>query len=133
MFFINTCIKILDWNKKSNDKKKCIFANIHYAPVSLAIVTMGKFLNIKKAITFTDLSLYTYSKDKQKNMAWYKKMIIKPYIELINKLQKSYNLYILFSKEMNNVVNPQGNSFIVMEGIYNPDKLDFNKAKKKKL
>lgn len=132
MFFIDTCIKIINWNKKSKEKSKCIFANIHYAPVSLAIVTMGKILNIKKAITFTDLSLYTYSKDKQKNMAWYKKMIIKPYIELVNKLQKSYNLYILFSKEMKNVVNPQGNPFIVMEGIYNPNKLDFNKTKKEK-
>lgn len=132
MFFIDTCIKIINWNKKSKEKSKCIFANIHYAPVSFAIVTMGKILNIKKAITFTDLSLYTYSKDKQKNMAWYKKMIIKPYIELVNKLQKSYNLYILFSKEMKNVVNPQGNPFIVMEGIYNPDKLDFNKTKKEK-
>lgn len=132
IFFIDTCVKIIKWNKKSEDKNKCIFANIHYAPVSLAIVAMGNILNIKKVITFTDLSLYTYSKDKQKNMAWYKKMIIKPYIELVNKLQKSYNLYILFSKEMKNVVNPQGNPFIVMEGIYNPDKLDFNKTKKEK-
>lgn len=132
MFFIDTCVKIIKWNKKSEDNNKCIFANIHYAPVSLAIVAMGNILNIKKVITFTDLSLYTYSKDKQKNMAWYKKMIIKPYIELVNKLQKSYNLYILFSKEMKNVVNPQGNPFIVMEGIYNPDKLDFNKTKKEK-
>lgn len=132
IFFIDTCVKIIKWNKKSEDNNKCIFANIHYAPVSLAIVAMGNILNIKKVITFTDLSLYTYSKDKQKNMAWYKKMIIKPYIELVNKLQKSYNLYILFSKEMKNVVNPQGNPFIVMEGIYNPDKLDFNKTKKEK-
>lgn len=132
MFFIDTCIKIINWNKKSKEKSKCIFANIHYAPVSLAIVTMGKILNIKKAITFTDLSLYTYSKEKQKNMAWYKKMIIKPYIELINKLQKSYDLYILFSKEMNNVVNPYNKPAIVMEGIYNPDKLNFDKAKKEK-
>ena len=132
MFFIDTCIKIINWNKKSKEKSKCIFANIHYAPVSLAIVTMGKILNIKKAITFTDLSLYTYSKEKQKNMAWYKKMIIKPYIELINKLQKSYDLYILFSKEMNNVVNPYNRPSIVMEGIYNPDKLNFDKVKKEK-
>lgn len=132
MFFIDTCIKIINWNKKSKEKSKCIFANIHYAPVSLAIVTMGKILNIKKAITFTDLSLYTYSKEKQKNMAWYKKMIIKPYIELINKLQKSYDLYILFSKEMNNVVNPYNKPAIVMEGIYNPDNLNFDKTKKEK-
>ena len=132
MFFIDTCVKIINWNKKSEDKNKCIFANIHYAPVSLAIVTMGKILNIKKAITFTDLSLYTYSKDKQKNMPWYKRMIIKPYIELVNKLQKSYDLYILFSKEMNNVVNSQDNPFFVMEGIYNPDNLNLDKTKKEK-
>lgn len=132
LFFINTCLKIIKWNNNSKDNERCILSNIHYAPVSLAVVVMGKFLNIKKVITFTDLSLYTYSKEKQKNMVWYKKMVIRPYIALVNRLQQSYDLYILFSKKMNNIVNPFDKPFIVMEGIYNKDELNFDKVKREK-
>ena len=132
LFFINTCFKIIKWNNDRKDNERCIFSNIHYAPVSLAVVVMGKLLNIKKVITFTDLSLYTYSKEKQKNMVWYKKMVIRPYITLVNRLQQSYDLYILFSKEMNNIVNPFNRPFIVMEGIYNKDELNFDKVKREK-
>ena len=132
LFFINTCFKIIKWNNNSKDNERCIFSNIHYAHVSLADVAMGKLLNIKKVITFTDLSLYTYSKEKQKNMVWYKKMVIRPYIALVNRLQQSYDLYILFSKEMNNIVNPFNRPFIVMEGIYNKDELNFDKVKREK-
>ena len=131
LFFINTCIKIFVWNSKNkNLKEKCIFANIHYAPTSLAIVLMGKMLKIKRAITFTDLSLYTYSKEKIKAMKLYKKVIIKPYIKLVNKLQQSYDLYVLFSKPMNEIVNKNNKPYVVIEGIYNPNGIDFNKIEK---
>ena len=58
-------------------------------------------------------------------------MVIKPYLKLINKLQKSYDLYILFSKQMNNIVNPNNKPFLVMEGIYNPEGLNLKKVEKK--
>ena len=131
-YFVNTIIKILFWNFKTRKiKNRYIFANLHYAPVSLGIVLTGKLLKIKKVIAFTDLSLYTYSEEKIKKMKIYKKMVIKPYLKLINKLQKSYDLYILFSKQMNNIVNPNNKPFLVMEGIYNPEGLNLKKVEKK--
>lgn len=132
MIFVCACINIFKWSYSNKGKNKCILANIHYAPLSLAIVIMGKILNIKRVITFTDLSLYTYSKEKIRKMKWYKKIVIKPYIKLVNKLQKSYDLYILFSKQMNNIVNPFNKPFIVIEGIYNNDLLNLEKVKKEK-
>lgn len=64
-------------------------------------------------------------------MPLYKRIVIRPYVKLVNKLQQSYDLYVLFSKPMNNIVNPKNKPYVVMEGIYNPDNLDLNKVEKK--
>ena len=131
IYFISACFIILFWNFGCKDEqKKCIFANLHYAPVSLAIVFMGKILGVKKVIAFTDLSLYTYSDEKIGKMPLYKKVLIKPYVRVVNKLQKSYDLYILFSEPMKDVVNKAGKPYLVMEGIYNPDGIVFEKQEK---
>ena len=130
-YFLSTCFKVLTWGVKNrNLQNKYIFANTHYAPVSLGIVLMGRLLKIKKVITFTDLSLFTYSEERIKKMPIYKKIVIKPYVRLVNKLQQSYDLYVLFSKQMNDIVNPNKKPYLVMEGIYNPDKLDLSEVKK---
>ncbi len=131
-YFISTCVRIIKWaikNRKQCDK--CIYSNTHYAPVSLGIVLIGSLLKIKKIVTFTDLSLFTYSEEKIKRMPLYKRIVIRPYVKLVNKLQQSYDLYVLFSKPMNNIVNPKNKPYVVMEGIYNPDNLDLNKVEKK--
>ncbi len=131
IYFISACFIILFWNFGcKNEQKKCIFANLHYAPVSLAIVFMGKILGVKKVIAFTDLSLYTYSDEKIGKMPLYKKVLIKPYVRVVNKLQKSYDLYILFSEPMKDVVNKAGKPYLVMEGIHNPDGIVFEKQEK---
>ena len=91
---------------------------------------MGKILGVKKVIAFTDLSLYTYSDEKIGKMPLYKKVLIKPYVRVVNKLQKSYDLYILFSEPMKDVVNKAGKPYLVMEGIHNPDGIVFEKQKK---
>ena len=131
IYFISACFIILFWNFGcKNEQKKCIFANLHYAPVSLAIVFMGKILGVKKVIAFTDLSLYTYSDEKIRKMPLYKKVLIKPYVRVVNKLQKSYDLYILFSEPMKDVVNKAGKPYLVMEGIHNPDGIVFEKQEK---
>lgn len=133
-FFIITCIKIIIWKCKNKDNKmsKYIYTNTHYPPVSLGIILMGKLLKIKRVITFTDLSLFTYSEDRIGKMPIYKKIIIRPYIKLVNKLQESYDVYILFSKTMNEIVNKKKKPYLVMEGIYNPDNISINEKTTKK-
>lgn len=130
-YFFSTCFKIIKWRIKNRKKHdNYIYANTHYAPVSLGIVLMGKLLKIKKVVTFTDLSLFTYSDERIKKMPLYKKIVIRPYVKLVNKLQQSYDLYVLFAKQMNDIVNPNKKPYLVMEGIYNSDNLNLDKVKK---
>ncbi len=132
MYFLGACYQIILWSiKNRKEKEKCIFSNKHYVPVSLAVVVIGKILGIKKIVTFTDLSLFSYSKQKIAKMKLYKKIIIKPYIKLTNKLQTSYDGYILFSEPMNKIVNPKNKPYIVMEGIYNSSNINLNPSVKK--
>ena len=131
IYFIGTCIKIFYWNMNtSKANEKCIFLNLNYAPVSLAIVLMGKLFRIKKVITFTDLLSYTYADEKVKKMPIYKRCLIKPYIYLIKKLQENYDMYIFFSELMNECINKFNKPYLVMEGIYNPEGINFKKVKK---
>jgi glycosyltransferase involved in cell wall biosynthesis len=132
-YFTSACVTILKWvliNK--NIKEKFIYTSCHFPPVSLAVVVMGKLFSVKKIVTFTDLSLFTYSKQKVKKMKPYKRFLMKPYLTLVNKLQKSYDAYILFSKAMNNIVNSKKSPSLVIEGIYNSAGIDFSIPKIKK-
>lgn len=131
-YFISSCFYIVGWFiKNRKESNKCIYSSCHFPPVSLAIIILGKMLSIKKVVTFTDLSLFTYSKEKIKNMKIYKRILMKPYVSLVNKLQKGYDAYILFSKQMNQIVNLKKNPFLVIEGIYNSDHLNFNERTSK--
>lgn len=127
-YFISTCFCILNWWARNREEKnnKCIYSSCHFPPVSLAIVIMGKVLSIKKIVTFTDLSLFTFSSERINKMKAYKKVLMTPYVGLVNKLQKSYDGYILFSKTMNDVVNPYNKPYCVVEGMYNGGQLNFD-------
>lgn len=130
-FFIHTCVKILKWNYKLHSKtESIIFASNHYPPVSMAIVLLGFLLKISRVVTFTDLSIFTYSKKRISQMKLYKRMIIKPYLFLVNKLQKSYDGYVLFSSYMKEVVNKSNHPYCVVEGIFNSDSLDYSEYEK---
>ena len=131
-FFLSACIKILSWFIKNRHiKNKYIYSSCHFPPVSMAVIMMGKILGIKKIITFTDLSLFTYSDKKVKIMKLYKKIIIRPYIYIVNKLQRKYDLYLLFSKEMNHIVNPKNKPYLVIEGIFNSQQLNLDTVRTK--
>lgn len=124
-YFFSTVGKLIRWAFKNRKvKEKCVYSSIHFTPVSAAIVYFTKLMGIKRVITFTDLSLFTYQEDRVRKMPIYKRALIKPYVNFTNILQKSYNGYILFSKQMAEIVNPQNNPFCVLEGIYNPGDLN---------
>jgi glycosyltransferase involved in cell wall biosynthesis len=118
-YFIAAIVEIYKWKSSNHSRKKCIYSSTHFAPVSAAVILIGYILKIPKIITFTDLSLFTYSKERIKKMSLLKRIVIKPYIKLINYLQTRYDSYILFSKAMNKIVNKRNKPSIVIEGIYN--------------
>src|SRR5699024_8764804 len=45
-FFIMTCIRIIKWKIKYNNKDSLIYSSNHYPPVSLAIIIIGTILKI---------------------------------------------------------------------------------------
>lgn len=130
-YFISTCSKIGRWYLKNrNNRNKCIYLSCHFAPVSLAVILTSSILSIKKVVTFTDLALFSYSKNRVKSMKLYKKILIKPYIYLVNTLQKKYDAYVLFSEEMKYLVNSNNKPYLVIEGIFNSERLNYDAAKK---
>ncbi|WP_286230071.1 glycosyltransferase [Neobacillus mesonae] len=132
-YFISACIYIILWfTKNIGQKEKYIYSSCHFPPVSLAIVLMGRMFSLKKIVTFTDLSLFTYSGEKVNRMKLYKRILMKPYVSLVNKLQESYDGYILFSSEMNHIVNNKNRPYLVIEGIYNSQNINTKESFNKK-
>lgn len=118
-YFMCTMFQIFNWYIKNFKNEKIIYSSNHFPPVSLGIILLGKLLNLTKVVTFTDLSLFSYSEKKIKQMKLYKKIMMKPYLRLVNYLQQQYDGYILFSNQMNEIVNPYKKPNIVIEGIFN--------------
>lgn len=131
-YSISTIAKIIKWAiKNRNIKCKCVYSSMHFTPVSIAVVMVTKLFNIKRCITFTDLSLFTYSEERIKIMPLYKRAIIRPYIAVTNLLQQSYDGYVLFTEKMTNVVNSYKKPYCVIEGIYNNHGIDLSKTTEK--
>lgn len=128
----STMIKIIKWSVRNRkDSCKCVYSSMHFTPVSLAVVAASKLLGIKRCVTFTDLSSFTYSDVRIRKMPLYKRIIIKPYIALTNYLQQSYDGYVLFTEAMAAVVNSSGKPYCVVEGIYNHHEIDLSETSEK--
>jgi glycosyltransferase involved in cell wall biosynthesis len=126
-YYLSATKKIIAWSiRHRKTKNKCIFTSVHFTPVSSAIVFISKLFGIKRIVTFTDLSLFTYSKERVNKMKFYKRILMGPYIRKTNHLQQSYNGYILFTKDMNPIVNPQNMPYRVVEGIFNNENLNMS-------
>ncbi len=132
-YFISTLLRLIKWNKRIDMKKdKIILTSTHFTPVSAAVVIYSKIAKIKRVVTFTDLSLFTFQENRIRGMKWYKKIVIKPYVKLTNYLQTNYDGYILFSKPMLEVVNAKLKPCIILEGIYNEINVELNSEHSKK-
>jgi glycosyltransferase involved in cell wall biosynthesis len=132
-YFFTACIQIYKWNRlnRSSSTIRYLYSSCHFPPVSAAIIIMSKILSIKTVVTFTDLPLFTYSKERIKKMKIYKRLVINPYLKLIKFLQENYDNYILFSSAMNKVVNPKNKPSLIIEGIYNAIDLDLRNTTKR--
>lgn len=112
-------------------KEKTILTPFNYTPLSLGIYLAAKLMGIKRLNVFTDLSSDIINQKRQKDMIWVKKCLLPFYLKLINFVEKNYDMYILFTEEMNKKVNPKNKPYLVLEGIYN-NQLDLKHLKKEK-
>ena len=131
-YFFSTAGKVFCWAWKTRKTKdRCVFSSTHFTPVSAAIVLFTGLFQIKRVVTFTDLSLFTYQEERIRKMPLYKRAVIRPYVRFTDRLQESYDGYVLFSEKMNDIVNPKHKPYCVVEGIYNPNGLDLASVPKK--
>jgi len=133
--FINLFLgmyRTLIWAVKNRtETSKLILTPFNYAPLSLGIFFIAKIFGIKRVNIFTDLSSDIINDTRQKDMIWLKRVVLPYYKKLVNGLETSYDLYILFTEAMNEKVNPKNKPYLVMEGIY-INNLDLSKRKKEK-
>ena len=122
----------LKWGIKNHkESNKVIFTPFQYTPLSLGILVIAKTLKIKRVNIFTDLSSDIMNENRQPDMGWLKQLILPYYKKLVHGLEKSYDMYVLFTETMNKKVNPAKKPYLVMEGIFN-NNLDLTTLKKTK-
>lgn len=130
-YFFSALFQLSRWAiKNRREREKCVYMSTHFTPVSAAVVLFTKLFRIKRIVTFTDLSLFTFQQSRIRQMPAYKRLIIRPYVALTDWLQESYDGYVLFSAQMNAVVNPKHKPYCVVEGIYNRGDLDLGQVQK---
>lgn len=117
--------------RNRNAGKKVIITAFNYTPLSLGILIVAKTFRIKRVNIFTDLSADTINNKRQKEMIWIKRVILPCYLHIVNFVEKNYDMYILFTKQMNKKVNPYNKPYVVIEGIFN-NKLNTSKVNKNK-
>ncbi|MBB3110559.1 glycosyltransferase involved in cell wall biosynthesis [Paenibacillus phyllosphaerae] len=131
MFFQGMYLTLVWALMNIGEKDKYILTPFNYPPLSLGVLIVSKLFNIKRVNIFTDLSNDILGTDRQNDMVWVKRKILPIYKNVVKKIDQSYDYYILFTKAMNDVVNPHNRPFIVMEGIYN-NNLDLTYKSKEK-
>lgn len=120
MFLLNSFCISLSWCLKNiNEKEKIILTPFNYPPVSIGLWFASKICGVKRVNIFTDLSQDIMTKERQKKVSKIKRIIMPIYSKLIKKTENSYDMYVLFTKYMNDLVNSKKKPSIVMEGIYN--------------
>ncbi len=130
--FFQGMLLTTNWSiKQRKNKQKLILTPFNYTPLSLGILVAAKLLRIKRVNIFTDMSTDILTLKRQKDMPWFKRMILPLYMKLVNFVEHQYDGYVLFTEPMNKKVNPKNKPFIVMEGIFNND-LDLSEAPKSK-
>lgn len=84
--------------------------------VSIPVLISAKILNIKTVALVADIP-QMYGAHKQKGISLVKKILQKIYLSF----DKHYDMYILLSKYMNQMVNINNRPSIVIEGLVNAD------------
>jgi hypothetical protein len=130
--FFQGFIQTTKWAIKNLKKKeKVILTPYNYTPLSLGILIASKLFGIKRINIFTDLSSDIINSERQKDMVWFKKLILPFYKNLVNLVELNYDGYILFTQPMKNKVNPNDRPYLVIEGIYQSN-LDLSEVPKNK-
>ena len=88
------------------EKPEFIVCDAILAPASLAAISLGKKYKIPTVAVVTDIP-EAFVNGGMGGLGR----------KIVSKYMKKYDYYVLLTKEMNAVVNPQNNPFVVVEGV----------------
>ena len=130
--FFSSFFRTLNFGLRTRDKhSRVILSSVNYFPVALGNYWASKIVRIPRVCIFTDSTEFTAQEERISRMPFLKRKLVKSYLNMMRRMEERYDGYILFSKHMNDVINRKDKPFIVMEGIFNPQGLDFTKRKKR--
>jgi len=131
-YFWQGMLRTIKWslsNRKTDNK--LIITPFNYVPLSLGIYLIARMFKINRLNFFTDMSNDIMTPARQQNMIWLKRIVLPQYKKLVQMLDTSFDLYVLFARAMNEIVNPYKKPYLVMEGIFS-NNLDLAKVSKAK-
>lgn len=129
---IDACVSVFKWYnkyKKTDGDLKIYLATQSHFPSCFGLRVAAWMLKIPIIYFCDDLTEDTYTAYK-KHMSKWKRAIINPYMKLSTWLENQYDGYILISEGMNKYINSKGKPFMVSEGIFSENGVDYTPCKK---
>lgn len=125
--FFSTARTLIRYHRQ-HKKDFFVMSTINYFPVALATTLLSRVLGYQNIGIFTDCSVgYAYDRSERATL---KEKLRQLYKKAVHATEGKYDGYILFSRPMNELVNPKGKPWCVMEGFFNPDDLNLESVEK---
>jgi glycosyltransferase involved in cell wall biosynthesis len=132
-FFLFSFIYTFLWCLKNiKHKEKSILTSFSYVPVSIGIILAAKIFKVKRINIYTDLSSMINTKENLLKISYFKRCLKHLYLDISNSIDKRFDGYIFFTKQMDNIVNTNRRPFIVIEGIFNSNNINLKSSTVKK-
>jgi len=107
-----SCIFSMVWCMKNSKKNSLIICDILNVSMSTSVLLIGKLFGFKTCGIVTDLPQYQFKEKKGKHF-----LIEKAAKEISVKFMRAYDSYVILTEQMNDIVNPNGKPFVVIEGL----------------
>lgn len=118
-FMLSTIIVLLSWFFRNiKEEKKTIFLYSVYMPVALPAVIIARFFRCRIVVLVPDLPKFMFAYSREKGV---KALLVPIFIWGSRLVETHFDGYVLLTEHMNNVVNKKGKSYIVIEGLVDPD------------
>lgn len=116
---LTAILRSLDWARRNAGSDRVIFLMTNFPPVAFALQAVSRLLGLPRVVTLTDLASFSYSPARVATAPWWKRPWVRAYARRVKTLERSYDGYVLLTRQMSEVANPAGRPHVVVEGILN--------------
>lgn len=119
LIFILGFLTCLVWSLKR--KNKVLICDVLNISSSVSALIVAKLFRYKSVAIVTDLPGYMIQYSQQKGI---KSHILSMYAKVCNYLIKKYDMYLILTEQMNEIVNPMNKPYVVIEGMVDSRMID---------